>query len=77
MEPKFVITVAPQKDICPQGNTYPKKEVNIRKKIIITPKNHVNLLSQEWKYIPRPKWKKTKKKNSLAPFIWIKRSIHP
>jgi len=26
-ENKFVITVAPQKDICPQGKTYPKKAV--------------------------------------------------
>jgi hypothetical protein len=26
---KFVITAAPQKDICPQGNTYPKKETAI------------------------------------------------
>jgi hypothetical protein len=26
---KVVITVALQKDICPQGNTYPRKEVLI------------------------------------------------
>jgi hypothetical protein len=29
-ENKFVITVAPQNDICPQGNTYPKKAVAIK-----------------------------------------------
>jgi len=28
---KLVITVAPQKDICPQGNTYPVKEIPIIK----------------------------------------------
>lgn len=28
---KEVITVAPQKDICPQGSTYPKKAVPINK----------------------------------------------
>jgi hypothetical protein len=26
----LVITLAPQKDICPQGNTYPIKAVNIK-----------------------------------------------
>jgi hypothetical protein len=34
---KFVITLAPQKDICPQGKTYPKKAVIILKKKIIIP----------------------------------------
>ena len=38
---KFVITVAPQKDICPHGNTYPKNAVPITKNIIITPIDHV------------------------------------
>jgi len=36
-ESKFVITVAPQKDIWPQGRTYPKKAVPITKNIRITP----------------------------------------
>lgn len=36
-----MITVAPQKDICPQGKTYPKKAVAMRIKIIIIPENHV------------------------------------
>lgn len=38
---KLVITVAPQNDICPQGNTYPRKAaaiVNIR---ITTPTDQV------------------------------------
>lgn len=38
---KFVITVAPQKDICPQGRTYPKNAVAIANTIIITPKIQV------------------------------------
>ena len=29
---KFVITEAPQKDICPQGKTYPKKATPIEKR---------------------------------------------
>lgn len=35
-ENKLVITVAPQNDICPQGNTYPiKAAAMVRNKIII------------------------------------------
>jgi len=34
---KFVITVAPQNDICPHGSTYPKNAVAITKKKIVTP----------------------------------------
>lgn len=35
-----VITVAPQKDICPQGSTYPRKAVAITASKIITPDSH-------------------------------------
>jgi len=35
----LVITVAAQKDICPQGNTYPKKAVAIDNNKIVTPLN--------------------------------------
>jgi len=38
---RLVITVAPQKDICPQGRTYPRKAVPITKNIKITPTVHV------------------------------------
>jgi len=34
---RLVITVAPQKLICPQGNTYPIKAVIIINNIITTP----------------------------------------
>jgi len=40
---KFVITVAPQNDICPQGSTYPRKAVPIVTNIIITPTDHVSV----------------------------------
>lgn len=40
-ENKLVITVAPQKDICPQGKTYPKKAVAMVTKAIDTPIIHV------------------------------------
>lgn len=40
-ERRFVITVAPQNDICPQGNTYPRKAVAIRANMISTPTVHV------------------------------------
>merc|ERR550517_1895170 len=36
-EARLVITVATQKDICPHGNTYPKKAVPISKSKITTP----------------------------------------
>jgi len=35
--------VAPQKDICPQGNTYPKNAVIISKSNKIDPEIQVNL----------------------------------
>lgn len=41
-EIRFVITEAPQNDICPQGNTYPKNAVIIVNKKIITPTDQVS-----------------------------------
>lgn len=38
---KLVITVAPQKDICPHGRTYPRKAVAIKIKIILVPEYQV------------------------------------
>ena len=40
-EKRFVMTVAPQNDICPQGRTYPKKAAAITINKIITPTDHV------------------------------------
>ncbi|KAL4126013.1 hypothetical protein QTP88_010245 [Uroleucon formosanum] len=45
---KFVITVAPQKDICPHGNTYPTKAVIIVNKSNKTPIIHVFLKLKEF-----------------------------
>jgi len=35
------MTVAPQKDICPHGNTYPIKAVPIKRNKITVPDPHV------------------------------------
>jgi hypothetical protein len=40
-ESRLVITVAAQKDICPQISTYPMKAVAISASIMIVPTNHV------------------------------------
>jgi hypothetical protein len=40
--------VAPQKDICPHGNTYPTKAVIIVNNNKITPMIHVNLKLNEF-----------------------------
>jgi len=42
-EKRLVITVAPQKDICPQGRTYPKNAAAITANKISTPTTQVNL----------------------------------
>jgi len=38
---KLVITVAPHKDICPKGNTYPKNAMIHKNKSKRIPENHV------------------------------------
>jgi hypothetical protein len=40
---RLVITVAPQNDICPHGNTYPRKAVAIVVSMMITPMFHVSM----------------------------------
>ena len=42
-ERRLVITVAPQKDICPQGSTYPMKAVAITINKISTPMFQVSM----------------------------------
>jgi len=42
-----VITVAPQKDICPQGRTYPKNAVAITASMITTPDSHTFIWLKE------------------------------
>jgi len=53
---KLVITVAPQKDIWPQGNTYPTKAVPINRNKIMTPDTHVLRNLCEVNKIPRLMW---------------------
>lgn len=53
---RFVITVAPQNDICPHGNTYPKNAVAIKINKIITPLIHVYGILNEENMIPRLMW---------------------
>jgi len=76
-ETKFVITVAPQNDICPHGRTYPMKAVPIKMKRMEIPDIQVSFLLKEEKIIPRLIWIKIIKKKKDAPFIWKNRSIHP
>jgi len=49
-----VITVAPQKDICPHGRTYPRKAVAITISRMIVPDSHTFFwFKGELKYRPR------------------------
>lgn len=41
---KLVITVAPQKDICPHGKTYPKKAVAMSVNKIMVPEYHTSFI---------------------------------
>jgi len=41
---KLVITVAAQNDICPQGNTYPKKDTPIKIRKIIDPVSQTSII---------------------------------
>lgn len=53
-EKMFVITVAPQNDICPHGNTYPRNAAAIVITISMIPDDHtIFLLWGDLKYIPR------------------------
>lgn len=76
-EIRLVITVAPQKDICPQGRTYPRNAVAIRINRIVTPLIHVLLFLKDAWFKLRLIWIKIKIKNLLAPFICINRKVYP
>jgi len=53
-EKMFVITVAPQNDICPHGNTYPRKAAAIKRIRITIPVNQTcDFLFGELLNIPR------------------------
>jgi len=72
-----VITVAPQNDICPHGNTYPRKAVPINTKMMVVPEYHVWIILYEVNSIPREMCVKIMMKNREAPFICNIRISHP
>lgn len=74
---KFVITVAPQKDICPHGNTYPRKAVAISNKRINIPETQVFVSLYELITKPRLMWMKMNIKKNLAVFMWTNRNSYP
>jgi hypothetical protein len=74
----FVITVAPQKDICPHGRTYPRKAVAITSSRRANPVDHTSFLFlAEEKAIPRDMCMYSRMKNSEAPFMCINRAVCP
>lgn len=50
---RLVMTVAPQKDICPQGSTYPRNPVPNKMKMIDNPDSQVWVSLNEENVIPR------------------------
>lgn len=76
-ENRLVITVAPQKDICPQGKTYPKKAAAITSNRSTTPTPQVSLWRYDPKNIPRATWAYKHKKKALAPLACAIRSNQP
>jgi hypothetical protein len=61
--------VAPQKDICPHGNTYPRKAAAINRNKIIMPLPHTCFfVFGELLKMPRNMCKYIKKKNREAKF---------
>lgn len=72
------MTVAPQKDICPHGKTYPKNAAAISKIKITIPVLQTNgFVFGELLNIPRNMCKYTKKKNKEAKLRCMNRNSHP
>jgi len=59
--------VAPQRDICPTGRTYPRKALPISKRRRPHPLNHTPPCLIPLKRTPRKRWAYTIKKKRLAP----------
>lgn len=74
---RLVITVAPQKDICPHGSTYPIKAIIIKVTKIIIPENQVCFILYEENNMFREMCMKIRMKNIDAPFMCIIRMFHP
>lgn len=76
-ERMFVITVAPQNDICPQGRTYPRNAVVIVIDKIKVPIVHVSFRMNDPQYVLRPRWMYMHMNISEAPFACTLRISHP
>jgi len=64
---RFVMTVAPHRDICPQTKTYPKKAIAIWIRRIVVPLHHTLLREYLLFIIPREIWNRSMKEKSVAP----------
>lgn len=68
-EKMFVITVAPQKDICPQGRTYPRNAEAMNTTKIVRPLIHVwCFFFVDLFQIPRSMWVKMSRNSRVAVF---------
>lgn len=72
-----MITVAPQKDICPHGRTYPMKALINKNIYIRNPDDHTLVFLNELFIKAFIIWKNTKKKIKDTKFIWITWKIQP
>jgi hypothetical protein len=73
-EKMLVITVAPQRDICPHGRTYPRNAAIINISKIVVPVSHVLFFVwEDLKYMPRAMCANIRKNSSDAPFMCIER----
>ena len=71
---RFVITVAPQNDICRHGSTYPMNAVAIVRN---TPTDHVCMKLYDPQYRFRPACTYMHTKNNEASFACRVRNSHP
>lgn len=74
---RFVITVAPHKDIWPHGSTYPMNAVAIRIIKIENPDAHVWVFLNELFIRLRKMWRKIRAKKVDAPVEWENLSMNP
>lgn len=73
---KLVITVAPQKLICAQGRTYPRKEVAINNKKMMIPCTNVFIASVPYQ-TPLPIWTYDRRNTTLPPYECMYRIALP
>jgi len=74
---KLRITVAPQRDICPQGKTYPINAAPISNTIRTHPLIHTIVKRNLFIIRPRKKCRYTNRKSKLTPVRWVLRINQP